>query len=391
MTDWPERFSSYAGRLIPSAIRSLTVMEQAQDTISFGPGEPDGSVFPIPDIRLSLTKLLSDEKSAQTVLQYSASEGYPALRERVSRYMRDKGLACGPQNVLLTNGSQQALDLVSALLIEAGDTVLVQTPTYPGALQIFAARGARLSSIDEPRSGQDRPALIYAMSNFHNPTGRSLTLKERRDLVALAQDRDTILVEDDPYEVLRYDGESLPPLIVLDTEHRSIEAARTIYLGTFSKSAVPGLRVGWLVAPELVIDKLALMKQTQDLQAGTLAQACLADIFDRIVNQHVELLRAAYRKRRDVMLEALSAEFGNSASWSAPQGGFFVWLDLGEGADTRAMLARAAAAGVTYVPGFAFHHDQRGAQALRLSFSSAPLARIPEGVRRLAEAARARG
>jgi DNA-binding transcriptional MocR family regulator len=390
MRDWPARFSSYARRLIPSAIRGLAESGPAKDMISFGPGEPDGSLFPAAQIQASLTKLLSDNKRAQEVLQYAASAGHPVLRGRIARYMRDKGVPCGPENVLLTNGAQQALDLVAALLIEAGDTALVQAPSYPGALQVLVARGANVAAIDRADGPRGRASLIYAMSNFHNPTGRSLTLKERQDLLALARERDAVLIEDDPYEVLRYEGELAPPLLALDTEGRSIEEARTIYLGTFSKSVVPGLRVGWLVAPSIVVDKLILMKQTHDLQAGTLAQACLADIFDWVVSEHVDVLRKAYRRRRDAVLEALAAEFGNSAGWSAPQGGFFVWLNLGEGADTRAMLDEATRTGVAYVPGFAFHNDGRGSNFLRLSFSSAPIERIPEGVRRLAAVARAK-
>jgi hypothetical protein len=264
----------------------------------------------------------------------------------------------------------------------------VQVPTYPGALQIFAARGAAIRSLEDiERDPAARPALIYAMANFHNPTGRSMALEERRALLALARARGAVVVEDDPYEVVRYEGEPLPPLLALDAP--VIDEARALYLGTFSKSVVPGFRIGWVVGPRPVIAALASMKQTEDLQAGMLAQACLADIFGTMSSVHAERLRAAYRKRRDAMVEALARAAGNLATWSVPSGGFFLWLTLPEGLDTSAMLPHAARNGVTYVPGRAFYHDGGGANRLRLSYSSAPPERIGEGVRRLVETIRA--
>lgn len=386
MTAFERRFSRYANRIVPSAIRGLATMPKAADCVSFGPGEPDSTLFPVAEIRDSLARILSKPETARAALQYGASEGDPGLRDRISAYMRAKGVQCDRHNILLTNGAQQALDLVAELLVEPGATVLVQTPTYPGALQVFAAHGARMRELEAARAGtHDRPALIYAMSNFHNPTGATLSLAQRRELVALAGELDTILVEDDPYEMLRYEGEALPPLLAVDTEARSIEDARTIYLGTFSKAVVPGFRVGWLVAPRAVVAKLALMKQSEDLQAGTLAQACLLDLFDSILDTHAGRLRDAYRIRRDTMLAALKSELGNRASWIVPQGGLFIWLNLEAHIDTHALLSRAAEVGVTYVPGSAFQPDGPGAAALRLSFSAAPLDRMQDGVRRLAQ------
>jgi DNA-binding transcriptional MocR family regulator len=230
-----------------------------------------------------------------------------------------------------------------------------------------------------------RPALIYAMATFCNPTGLSLAEDQRSDLVALAHGLDTVLVEDDPYEVLRYDGAELPPLLGFE---RSVEEARTFYLGTFSKSVAPGFRVGWIVAPSAVIDKLVLMKQSEDLQAGTLAQACLAGLFDFATAVHAPRLRDAYRVRRDAMLSALDLEMRNLAHWRVPDGGFFLWLTLPGLGDTTALLARAAMAGVTFVPGAAFHAGAGGEKSLRLSFSSAPVGRIAEGVARLAQVVR---
>ncbi|MGO4837708.1 PLP-dependent aminotransferase family protein, partial [Rhizobiaceae sp. 2RAB30] len=243
---------------------------------------------------------------------------------------------------------------------------------------------ARISAIGDTLSG--RPSLIYAMSNFQNPTGLSLSVAQRRDLVALAHRLGTVLVEDDPYEALRYDGEALPPLLATDLDGRSIEQARTIYLGSFSKSIAPGLRVGWAVGPQAVIEKLTLLKQTEDLQASSLAQAALGRLLVDGVEPFAAKAQRAYRGRRDRMAEALSKEFGNRGAWALPEGGFFFWLTLPEENDTARMLEKAAQFGVTYVPGIAFSHEGRGGNMLRLSFSSAAPERIEEGVRRLAKA-----
>ena len=389
MPHW--RSSGYASRLAPSAIRALAEMPRAADTIAFGPGEPDAALFPLDEIKRTMERILAEPAAARRALQYGPSEGDPRLRARVAAYMTAKGVCCGPDNVLLTNGSQQALHFAAALLVEPGDTVAVQAPTYPGALQILAARGAVLHSFEEvERDAAMRPALIYAMANFHNPTGRSLDLGERQALLALAEARGAILVEDDPYDVLRFEGAPLPPLLALDTRGRPVDEARALYLGTFSKSVVPGFRVGWVVGPRAAVATMALMKQTEDLQAGTFAQACLADLFDAALDRHAERLRAAYRLRRDAMVEALAGTAGNLATWTVPDGGFFLWLSLPEGFDTAAMLPEAARNGVTYGPGAAFFHDGDGANRLRLSYSSAPPERIGEGVRRLAATIRAR-
>lgn len=384
MTDWPKLFSRHVQRAIPSAIRALSNFPQAADIIPFGPGEPDASLFPVDPMREALREIFNDSAAARSALQYGASEGDALLRRLICDHMRRRGVTCGADNILLTNGAQQALNLASEVFVDPDDTVWVQAPTYPGALQVFLAHGARLAGIGSAQAA--RPALIYAMSNFQNPTGASLSLEQRRDLVALAHQWETVLVEDDPYEVLRFDGEALPSLLAVDLQNRSIEAARTIYLGTFSKSIAPGLRVGWAVGPRIVIEKLTLLKQTEDLQASSLAQAALGKLLVHGVEPFAERIQKAYRTRRDLMAEALRTEFGNRGAWSVPQGGFFFWLRLAEEIDTAEMLERAAQLGVTYVPGLAFSHDGSGTNMLRLSFSSAAPERIAEGVRRLAEA-----
>lgn len=385
MTDWPAHFSQHARRAIPSAIRSLSEFPRATDSIPFGPGEPDASLFPVDLMREALAAILTDEASARSALQYGPSEGDPQLRRLVADHMQKRGVACTAENILLTNGAQQALNLASEVFVDVDDTVLVQVPTYPGALQVFVAHGARVSDIAKADAAL-RPALIYAMANFQNPTGISLSLEQRRELVALAHRLDTVLVEDDPYEVLRFDGDAQPSLLALDTETRPIDEARTLYLGTFSKSIAPGLRVGWAAGPRPVIEKMSLLKQTEDLQPNSLAQAGLVRLLGEGLEPFAARVQAAYRIRRDIMAESLRQDFGNRGAWRVPQGGFFFWLTLPEHIDTAKLLERAARLGVTFVPGAAFTPDRSGANTLRLSFSAAAPDRIAEGVKRLARA-----
>ncbi|WP_311028707.1 aminotransferase-like domain-containing protein [Mesorhizobium koreense] len=330
-----------------------------------------------------LRDIFDDTAAARSALQYGPSEGDMLLRQRLCSHMALRGVRCEPANILLTSGAQQALNLVSEAFVDPDDTVLVQSPTYPGALQVFLAHGARLAGLDARTAA---PSLIYAMSNFQNPTGVSLSLGQRQHLVALAHQLDTVLIEDDPYEALLYDGEALPSLLSIDVGEHSIEDARTLYFGTFSKSIAPGLRIGWVVGPALVVEKLALLKQTEDLQANSLAQAALGRLLAHGVEPFARPIQVAYRERRERMAEALRGEFGNRGAWSVPQGGFFFWLTLPMEIDTAAMLRHAAQLGVTYVPGIAFSHSGSGANTLRLSFSSAQPDRISEGVRRLAKA-----
>lgn len=385
MKTWQSRFSPYATRIAPSAIFGLAAMPRAADTINLGPGEPNATLFPAAKLSEIVSQTLDDPDAAARALQYTVNAGDPQLRERISDYMCAKGMPCSPRNILVTSGAQQALDLLTELLVVPSARVAVQTPTYPGALGIFKAHGADIMSIEQL---QEDPAvdiaMIYAAAEFHNPTGTSLSLDERQALIDLARTTDAVLVEDDCYETMRYDGAPVPTMLALELREHTIESARTIYVSTFSKSICPGLRVGWIVAPAAVIDQLTLLKQSEDFQAGTLVQVCVASMMGFIMQQHVPMLRDVYRQRRDTMLAALSTHFGADVQWSKPSGGFFVWLTLPPHVDTTALLPRAAQAGVTYVPGAAFSHEGAYSNALRLSYSSVSLERITEGVRRLA-------
>jgi len=379
------RFTSYSDAMRPSSIRALEALAALEpDLISFGPGRPDDSLFPAEAIGRAYAEVLSAASAAGHPLNYASTEGLPALRAWLAARERAQGRRCAEANVLITSGSQQAIHLVTRLLVEPGDSVVVQSPTYPGALQVFTANRARISSIGEARHPPtaDRPALIYAMADFQNPTGACLTLEERRELVALARQLDAVLVEDNAYEVLRYDGERLPKLSEIDADDP--DDGRTLHIGSFSKCAAPGLRLGWIVGPREMIARMALIKQAEDLQASTLSQSVIAQLGDYIVGSHAVTLRTAYKHRRDCMLAALRSHMGNRVAWREPHGGFFVWLTLNSDADTSALLPDAIKAGVTYVPGSSFFHDGSGANHLRLSFSTGDPDRFEEGIRRLA-------
>lgn len=378
-------FSRYSERVSPSPIRTLAPVPDPNDAIPFGPGEPDASLFPVSDFRDALVALLDDPKASKTALQYSDSAGNLALRGHICRRMAKHGVALSTDNILITSGAQQGIHLTTAAFVDPGDSVLVQSPTYPGALQVFQACGAVVESLDGEGAAAGSK-LIYTMSTFQNPTGGSLSLRQKRDLLATARKQGSVLIEDDPYEALRYDGEPSPPMLALDAEDASVEAATTLYLGSFSKLIAPGLRLGWVAGPKEIIAKLTLMKQCEDLQAGSLVQAALVGVLDKGYDEQERRLRQAYCERRDCMLEALTREFGNRGEWTVPQGGFFIWVTLPERADARELQRQAARLGVTFVPGGAFSHDGRHANSLRLSFSSAPPQRIAEGVRRLARA-----
>ena len=385
VTDWDDRFSAYARRVTPSPIRALAAARRTGDDIAFGPGQPDPATFPVAPFHAVLTEIFDDPPAAEAALQYASSQGDPALRAHISRWMRADGAGVTADNILLTSGAQQGIHLATAAFADPGNTALVQAPTYPGTLQVLRAHGVVPGALGAAGGGV-RPALVYAMANFQNPTGASLSLEERRRLLASVRELDTVLVEDDPYGALRYDGSSLPSLLALDAENRPIEAARTLYLGSFSKTIAPGLRLGWVAGPRAIIEKMALMKQAEDLQAGSLVQAALVRLLDRGVEPLIGSLTSVYRTRRDAMLEALRTHFGNRGTWQPPQGGFFVWVTLPSEMDATELLHEAAAQGVTFVPGAAFAHDGSCANALRLSFSIEPLDRIDEGVKRLARA-----
>jgi 2-aminoadipate transaminase len=331
-------------------------------------------------------------------LQYGTTEGYRPLREMLAHNMARYGLNITADNILITSGSQQALDLLGKVFINPGDRILVEAPTYLGALQAWNSYGAEYVPVTTDEDGMDTasleaalrsgPKFIYALPNFQNPTGVTLSLERRTRLVELADHYGVPIVEDDPYGQLRYEGEHLTPLAVLDGRRSHVDghcySGNVIYLSTLSKTLAPGLRLGWVVAAPEVITRLAQAKQGTDLHTATFTQMVAYEVArDGFLDRHIRLIRSVYSERRDVMLAALEAEFPEGVRWTRPQGGLFLWVTLPSQLDAAALLKEALAQKVAFVPGAPFFPNGGGHNTFRLNFSNATPERIREGIARL--------
>jgi 2-aminoadipate transaminase len=402
---WSPRYALRIKGAKSSAIRELLKLTQDPGVISFAGGLPASDLFPIERFEEACRKVL--EGNAALALQYGETEGYKPLREMIARHISRYGIKAQTENILITTGSQQALDLIGKLLINAGDQVLVEAPTYLGALQAFNLYGAEYVSVPCDENGlrsdlleaslRSGPKFMYVLPNFQNPSGTTLPEERRRALVMLANKYGIPIVEDDPYGQLRYEGEHLPPLVVLDRENVPRDSGYTlgnvIYLSTFSKTLAPGLRLGWVVAPPEVIGKLVQLKQGSDLHTSTFAQIVAYEVArDNFLDEHVKRLRAVYRERRDVMLEALEQHFPSEVIWTRPKGGLFLWLTLPKGMDANKFFHEALKRKVAFVPGDSFFapdgQQQEGSRHLRMNFSYAQPGEIREGIRRLGAAAK---
>jgi 2-aminoadipate transaminase len=400
-TLWEFRYSLRARESKSSAIRELLKLSERPGLISFAGGLPAAEVFPVQRFQEACQKVLAT--NAGPALQYGATEGYEPLREMIARHMARYAILATVENVLITSGSQQALDLIGKLLINSGDRVLVEAPTYLGALQAFNGYGAQYLSvpIDDDGLRTDLleaslrlgPKFMYILPNFQNPAGVTLSQERRHQLIGLADKYGIPIVEDDPYGQLRYEGEHLAPLVVLDRENlrrdNGFSIGNVIYLSTFSKTLAPGLRLGWIVAPPKIISKLVQLKQAADLHTSTFGQ-CVAFEVARggFLDQHVKLIRGVYRERRDVMLQALKEFFPPEVTWTRPQGGLFLWVTLPEGMDSQSLFTSALAENVAFVPGDSFYagNGPESCRHLRLNFSHPDPEQIREGIRRLAVA-----
>jgi DNA-binding transcriptional MocR family regulator len=389
---WAERFSERMDRVRASEIRELLKLLDQPDILSFAGGIPDPGLFPAERIQADYAAVLADPVLAAQALQYSVSEGYLPLRQWIAERMTRDGMPCEAQNIMLTAGSQQALDLIGKLFIGPGDTVVVARPTYLGALQAF--NGYQPAYRDLPEDALSAPtqtdlpqgALGYFVPDFANPTGVSLTLAEREGVLALADALDMTLIEDAAYRELRFEGEATPTLLALDIARSGgIDNARTMFLGTLSKTLSPALRIGWVCGPAAVIEKLVLLKQGADLHVSTINQMVAWRAVSEGYDQHLHRLRGAYGHKGRVMLAALERTMPAGVTWSRPQGGMFVWIDLPEGIDGAELLARAIEEErVAFVPGAPFFAEVKNANAIRLSYSLPTDAQIEEGVQRLA-------
>ena len=393
-TVWENNYARRVQWLKSSAIRELLKVTQIPGCISFGGGLPAPEVFPVEEIAAATQKVLR-ERGAQA-LQYSTTEGDPALRAFIAKYVSDSKMSISPDNVLITSGSQQALDMLGKVFLDEGDTVLVDSPTYMGALQAWAAYGARYQVI--PTDGvvveeleallKSGPKWIYVMPNFQNPTGLTLSLKRRQQLIEISNRHGIPLIEDDPYVQLRFEGEPLPSLIQLAGQLQAPGNkdmhSNVIYLGTFSKILAPGLRLGWIIAPTEVITKMAQAKQGMDLQSATFNQALAAELVQGdFLPGHIKTIRRVYQERRDVMLSAMQEHFPEGVSWTRPEGGMFLWVTMPEGVDTEALLGEALANKVAFVPGTSFFPLSARKNTMRLNFSNARPEQIREGIARL--------
>ena len=383
-------FSERARAIQSSAIREILKVTERPDVISFAGGLPSAATFPVAEMQAAFGRVFS--ASGREALQYSTTEGYKPLREWVARHVSTPEAPVSPDEVLMVSGSQQGLDLLAKALINPGDKVLVETPTYLGALQAFSMFSPDYVSIASDEDGLLPEALndsmrgakfLYCLPNFQNPTGRLLSEERRYRLAERARELDLMILEDDPYGALSYDGET-PPSI------RSLAPERTVYMGSFSKVLAPGLRLGYVIAPAALRAKLVQVKQATDLHTSTLAQMVVYDVVkDGFLDTHIPTIRKLYREQCAAMLGALSHHMPSGVTWNKPRGGMFLWAELPRGMDASAVLARAIEKNVAFVPGAPFFAANPVNESLRLAFVTVPPPRIEEGVARLAEVIRA--
>jgi 2-aminoadipate transaminase len=395
----------FAGRtrgMKSSAMRDMMALTERPDVISLAGGLPDTSTF-APKLYAKLMASVAAESTARA-LQYGPTEGMEATVECIVEVMAAEGTAVDPGEVIVTTGGQQVIDLVCKTLIDPGDVIVAEAPTYPGAVPTFSAYQAQVEQIEMDGDGMPidalesvldrlqeqgrRPKFIYTIPNFHNPGGVTMSLPRRRRLVEVARERELLVLEDNPYGLLRYEGEPLPTLYSLDAQAagRGGTSDLVIYLGTFSKILSPGLRLGWAVAPWAVLEKMNLGKQGTDLCSSPMTQLFVAAYFSQCDwRDYLETLKSLYSRRRDVMVEALEEHFGGRAVWTRPEGGLFIWATLDGNVDTTDLLARSE--GVAFVPGRAAYLDGRsGSSSMRLNFAGVADEDIRQGVRRIGEA-----
>jgi 2-aminoadipate transaminase len=376
-----------------SAMRDLMAITARPEVISLAGGLPDTSTFPPESFAAQMTKIA--QESAAEALQYGPTEGFEAMKAAVRGVMAAEGMAPDPDDIVITTGGQQALDLIAKTLLDPGDPVICEAPTYPGAVPVFSsyqavthqvemdADGMRVDLLADlldrlERAGR-RPKFIYSVPTFQNPAGVTLSDERRRRLVELAREREVLVIEDNPYGLLRYEGEPYPPLYQLDG------GDYVIYVGTLSKILSPGIRLGWAVAPPPVMEKIVLGKQATDLCTSTLAQYFAIEYFaeDRW-RSYIDDLCRVYRGRRDAMLDALERHFPRQATWTRPGGGLFVWATLPAYIDTADLLAKALRENVAFVPGAAAYVEgPQGTSSMRLNFSASSEEEIREGIRRI--------
>ena len=388
---WDRLYAARMARVAPSEIRERMRLINQHDLIHLGGGLPDPAIFAYDLLARSSAAILGDPARARTALQYAPSEGHLPLREWLTGYMASLGAPCGIENIVITNGSQQALDLIGKMLLDPGDIAAVEMPSFIGALRAFDAYQPRYIPIPEDAAAAGATLagakFAYCGPDFRNPTGTTLTLAQRAGLLALAADAGTPIVEDSCYEKLRFHGESLPSLLALGVSRTgSIERAGVLYTGTFSKTVAPSLRVGWVAGPAAAIRKLTLLKQATDLATSAFNQMIMLDIVRDHLDSEAARISAIYAQRCRSMLDALERHMPKDVTWTRPEGGLYVWVMLPEGMDGARFAERALIErGVSTISGSAFYPIDPQANTIRLSFSLASIEDAAEGIRRLAE------
>lgn len=380
------QFSQRALQLTSSAIREILKVTTRPEVISFAGGLPSPEGFPVAQLQQAFDQVLTTR--GRSALQYGPTEGYQPLREWVAQYVSRPGSEVSAEEVLIVSGSQQALDMLGKLFIDPGSKVLVESPTYLGALQSFSQfepqyvavqtdeHGLIPAEVSQPKAQGAR--FIYVLPNFHNPTGLTLDLQRRQDLVERCAQANIPIIEDDPYGELRYAGEPQPSLLVLGRE----VGAQVIHLGSFSKVLAPGLRLGYIVGPREVIDKLVQIKQATDLHSNTLTQMAVHEaIKEGFLKEHLPSVRDLYQQQCQYMLDAMQEHFPAEVAWTRPEGGMFIWVTLPKGLDSEELLLKAIDEHVAFVPGTPFYaDDDTKPNTLRLSFVTVSEERIREGI-----------
>jgi 2-aminoadipate transaminase len=375
------RFSERAAQLQSSFIREILKITQRPDIISFAGGLPSPATFPVDAMKIAFDKVLTNQ--GKTALQYGPTDGYAPLRQWIADSLSSANTKILPEQILMTSGSQQALDLVGKVLIDEGSRVLVETPSYLGALQAFSVYRPEFVSVETDDHGLvphsvteagEGARLLYALPNFQNPTGRSLSIERRQELVETCARLRLPLIEDDPYGALSYRGEPLPKMLTMNPDG-------VIYMGSFSKILTPGIRLGYVVSPLALSRRLELAKQASDLHTSQLTQMMVYEVIkDGFLDTHIPTIRTLYGNQCQAMLNAMNEFFPPSVNWTKPEGGMFIWVTLPQQIDAMALLDEAIAAKVAFVPGAPFYANNPETNTLRLSFVTVPPEKIREGI-----------
>lgn len=387
------KFAARMEHIKASEIRELLKLTARPEIISFAGGLPAPELFPVEEMKVISVKVL--EQMGQEALQYSTTEGYQPLRQKIADRMKKVGITADPEHVLITSGSQQGLDFSGKVFLNPGDIVFCESPSYLGALNAFMAYQCKFVEIATDDYGMDMEALekalqdnpngrmIYVIPDFQNPSGRTWSLERRKKLIELANRFNMPIIEDNPYGELRFEGEFLPAIKSLDTEDR------VIFLGTFSKTFCPGLRIGWVYACNEVLNKFITVKQGADLQTNSMSQRELnlyLETYD--LDSHIERIRQVYHRRRDLMLTTMEQEFPKSVKFTYPEGGLFTWCVLPAHMNARDLMVKSLERNVAFVPGGSFFPNGGHENTMRMNYSNMPEDKIVEGIRRLGEVLR---